>query len=118
VTVSARGRTATFTRKDACGKFTGHNRQIGPVFVGPDGRRVTFGSHGNGTAKLAVKVAGKTVMRRTVYADVTTVRDKRIWDGTDAFFNYCLKGNHELTSSGGRLYCVKSGSTEEFVSFK
>lgn len=29
----------------------------------------------------------------------------KIWEGTDRFFNYCLKKDKELTSQGGRLYC-------------
>lgn len=27
------------------------------------------------------------------------------WQGTDAFWNVCIRGNRDLVSSGGRLYC-------------
>jgi hypothetical protein len=33
----------------------------------------------------------------------------KIWEGTDAFFNYCLKKHKDVISQGGRLYCWSSG---------
>lgn len=30
---------------------------------------------------------------------------RRIWEGSDAFFNYCLMGEGHIRSSGGHLYC-------------
>lgn len=33
-----------------------------------------------------------------------------IWQGTVDFFNYCLKGGKDVSSSGGRLYCDTPGS--------
>jgi hypothetical protein len=35
----------------------------------------------------------------------------RVWQGTDAFVNYCIDGAHVVHSSGGNLYCDRPSST-------
>jgi hypothetical protein len=35
----------------------------------------------------------------------------RIWQGTDAFVNYCIDGTHVVHSSGGNLYCDRPSAT-------
>lgn len=36
---------------------------------------------------------------------------QRIYEGTDAFVNYCIDGNHEIRSLNGRLYCARQTPT-------
>ena len=37
----------------------------------------------------------------------------RIWEGEDAFVNYCINHNKEITSEGGRLGCFTEGSYQD-----
>lgn len=34
---------------------------------------------------------------------------RKVWEGTDEYFNYCIKKGKELFSEGGLLYCWKPG---------
>jgi hypothetical protein len=34
---------------------------------------------------------------------------KTIWEGTDAFVNYCIDHSRPIHSQGGRLYCTTTG---------
>ena len=120
VTVSVRGagRSARFTRTEACGRFSGPSRRLGPLLVGPgDSGTLDFDSYGRGAAQLTVKVGGHVVLRRTVRASKRSIPDRRILEGTDAFFNYCIKGGKELWSYQLRRYCIKPGSSSEAVRF-
>jgi hypothetical protein len=43
---------------------------------------------------------------------------QRIWQGTDEFYNYCLKQSKETTMSGGQLYCTRPGTLSYKTSLK
>ena len=119
VTVRAGGRSATFRRRDACEVFTGVGRTIGGLRT----RRTAYGTIsftalGVGRAGLTIRVGGRVVLRRSVVSRIRSRPDRRIWEGTDAFFNYCIKRNREIHSYGLRLYCIKPGSYSEAVLFR
>lgn len=119
VTVAAGGRRARFTRTDACLLFKGRGRTIGGVRVARNQYgSIDFFSRSRGSARVTVKVGRRTVLRRTVVSRQRSRPDRRVWEGTDAFFNYCLKLDKELFSSGLRLYCIKPGSYSEAVLFR
>jgi hypothetical protein len=70
--------------------------------------------------RMRVRREGETVVNGYVYAwnfrvPPQRARYRRVWQGTDGFFNYCVKKGKELYSQGLRLYCLKpvsSGSPE------
>jgi hypothetical protein len=119
VTVSGAARTARFTRRDACLRFKGRARRLGALRVSQTAYgTLEFSSHGRGSARLTVKVGHRVALRRTVLSSVHSSPDRRVFEGTDAFFNYCLKHNKELFSYQLRLYCIKPGSYSEAVRFR
>jgi len=65
--------------------------------------------------RLTLSYNGGVRVRR--WAAVNTLRTpaKRIWEGTDRFWNYCIRENKDTLSSGGRLYCVEPGSADAWV---
>jgi len=79
---------------------------------------LSFDSLGKGTARLTVRVAGQRALRRAIRTSVHSRPDRRIFEGTDAFINYCINGNHKLYSYHLRLYCIKPGSYREGVLFR
>lgn len=119
VTVTAGGRRARFTRTDACLRFKGAGRVIGGMRVSSNEYGgVDFSSLGRGRATVRVQVNGATVLKRTVISRIRSRPDRRVFDSTDAFFNYCIKGNRELFSYQLRLYCIRPGSYSEAVLFR
>ena len=119
VTVRGGGHTAHFTREDACHRFKGAARRLGALRVSQTAYgTLAFSSYGSGSARLTVKVGRRVVLRRTVLASVASRPDRRIFQGSDAFFNYCLKSGKELFSYQLRLYCIKPGSHSEAVHFR
>lgn len=52
---------------------------------------------------------GTIIAQQTLAASV--IPDKRIYQGTDAFVNYCINGAHPIRSLHLRLYCTKPGLT-------
>lgn len=95
--------------------------------------RVRFASLVRSTKRYAVfyKIKiGEKVVRRGSFRVSTRVRRgkggrevpykvrNRVWRGTDAFFNYCIKGGRELFSKDGRLYCWKSSTRYRIVGYK
>lgn len=55
--------------------------------------------------------------RRWLWIQREDTPSRRIWEGTDAFWNYCVNGGHKTYSSGGWLYCVKPGRHVEYAYF-
>ena len=70
--------------------------------------------------RLTVQRGQRAVLRRWINAWVYVTPTKRFWEGSDAFWNYCIRGNRDILSSGGRLYCVRYRQTDRqvFVSRK
>jgi hypothetical protein len=63
------------------------------------------------TARITMwRVGGPQVFDGT-YASQWAKRPstQTIWQGTDAFINYCINEAVKIYSSGGRLYCLKIG---------
>lgn len=119
VTVSANGRHATFTRDDACARFRGRARTLGGLHVSrSEHGTISFLSLGIGRAQLSVRVGRQVVLRRTVISKVKSRPHRPVWQGTDEFFNYCVKGGKELYSYQLQLYCVRPGSFKEAVLFR
>jgi hypothetical protein len=119
VTVSAGRRAARFIRTNGCGLFRGPGRTVGKLHV----RRTAYGtlsftSRGRGRARLMVRISRRVTLRRTVITRVRSRPDRRIFEGSDAFFNYCIKRNKELFSYRVRLYCIKPGSYSKAVLFR
>jgi hypothetical protein len=82
---------------------------------GGNGPRATFkpGYVSNGTSHLSYKVGWNGRMLSAGYFTVkTTVTEgEEVFQGTDAFVNYCIDQNQEVHSSEGRLYCTRPGYT-------
>ena len=60
------------------------------------------------TGRLGVSVRwnGRVVLRKTITMWSKKIPEQRIWQGTDAFVNFCINKRKTLYSSGGVLYCV------------
>ena len=120
VTVRGAGRTR-LTATDACGRWrqrSGHRpglRVGGTHGALDDGARLRFAptSGRTSTRRYAVTVQwrGRTLARRTVVARVFHQPDRRVWQGTDAFVNYCINRLKRTWSRGGRLFCWRPGYT-------
>jgi hypothetical protein len=66
------------------------------------------------SAKVNGQVFAKGKFRARVKAyrvghNRRAIPDRKVWQFTDEFFNYCIKKGKELFSEGGRLYCWKPG---------
>jgi hypothetical protein len=47
------------------------------------------------------------ILKFRVWTERHWPREEKIWEGSDAFVNYCINKGKEIRSSGGRLYCVR-----------
>lgn len=61
-----------------------------------------------GAIRLELESAGH---RQTLRYQFSQQPGGRIWQGTDAFVNYCIDGPHLVHSSGGNLYCDRPSVT-------
>ncbi len=66
---------------------------------------------GGVTAQITMWKAGGPMIFNRTYASywTKTPNTQIIWQGTDAFVNYCINEVKEIRSSGNRLYCAKIG---------
>jgi hypothetical protein len=58
------------------------------------------------TLSLTGIAAGKRLGTHVIRVSYHNESSKRIWDGTDAFVNYCINHFRPIRSSHGRLYCM------------
>jgi hypothetical protein len=63
--------------------------------------------------RVTVYKADKTVKAMVANSgwEQSSVKDRRIYEGSDEFFNYCINEHKPLRSSHLRLYCVLEGGT-------
>jgi hypothetical protein len=66
---------------------------------------------------VAISFGGQMVRRHLLLVTGVT-KEHLIYEGSDAFVNYCIDGGHELRSSDHRLYCVAGGHDFGHVVFK
>jgi hypothetical protein len=52
---------------------------------------------------------GRKVGRHVLAVRYHNENPKTIWQGTDAFVNYCIDHLRPIHSKGGRLYCTTTG---------
>jgi hypothetical protein len=117
VDVSGAGVSGTGSRQvrvsDVCELVPGQVRlkrtQTAGATIG-SGRSLTvnpdYKVDGRQTYSMSLKVQGKTIR----LARTTTYRASyRVWEGTDEYFNYCVKNlfDVDIIMQDGRRYCVK-----------
>jgi hypothetical protein len=119
VLVSGGLRTARFTRADPCDTFRGRTRRVGGVLVSASGSgRLSFEAT-RGSAMIVVRVGGRVVLHREVFARKITLEDDRtIWDRTAEFIDLCINAGRDIGISGNREYCVVEGQTGTTVAFR
>ena len=66
---------------------------------------------------MLASASGRIIAKRWATAEVSRYRAKRIYEGTDRFFNYCINGGKRIRSKRLRHYCVEPGSTYRSVTF-
>jgi hypothetical protein len=66
--------------------------------------------------KLTVLYDGRLVATRWAEVLAYIIRARRVWEGTDEFWNYCVNEGKRTWSSGGRLYCIRPGSRDRWIS--
>ena len=66
--------------------------------------------------RLTLSYAGRVVARRWAAVGAYRIPSRRVWEGSDRFWNYCIRENKDVFSSGGRLYCIEPGSASRWVS--
>jgi len=60
---------------------------------------------GNHSLSYAVSSAGAVIRHGTLQVAVFGAQTDRIYQGTDAFVNFCINGNKQINSLNHRLYC-------------
>ncbi len=116
VTVAGMGRTRRLFARHFCspwkprkadaGRWLLDGRGGGPAIFRPRLRR-------SGTAIFSYKqLIGRRVAKRGRFRLTTVHRPRRrVWEGTDAFVNFCINGEYTIWSKGGRLFCWKPART-------
>jgi hypothetical protein len=71
----------------------------------------SFSTNGTRTERLTITgyTFGHKVGRHVLAVRYHNENPKTIWQGTDAFVNYCIDHLRTLHSKGGRLYCTTTG---------
>jgi hypothetical protein len=121
VVLSGAGQVRRDRISDVCGNWSSDAEQRFPnLGAYPQAATVTtpasleIGTIGDQTSThaytLTVSVAGKTY-RSAFVASVAHHPTTLVYQGTDAFVNYCIDDTKKIRSLGGRLYCVRPGST-------
>jgi hypothetical protein len=106
---------------DVCGSWPSDGEQRLPTLaVYPEPASLTtpasldIGTTGSQTSThaytLTARVGGRTFTSGLV-ASVVSHPTTLVYQGTDAFVNYCIDDYKKVRSLGGRLYCVRPGST-------
>ena len=127
VKVTSAGRSKTFRLNGWCGRWNKSGARMrhvrvrlfeagdlnGPAWLslaprppaGENGKRVT----------VSVYEGRRRVLRQAFESVWDRVPDRKVWEGTDAFWNYCINGLKTTYSQGGRLYCIDPGTTIKYV---
>lgn len=69
-----------------------------------------------GHGLLTVKRGNKVILRRvlrTQFQYTPGTPSYRVWQGTDAFINYCINGLKQTYSDHLRLYCWHPGTSSD-----
>jgi hypothetical protein len=122
VDVRGSGADSELRSKDVCrlgswrvsGRTPGVSTRTG---VDDSGSTVTFRlvGHINRGYQMVVRVGGrvvKYVLMATVYQHTPTTR---VYQGTDAFVNYCIDQSHTIYSYNHVLFCRRPGSTTQYI---
>ena len=129
INVERQGRRARLVLRDACGRWTRGrvSRQAGLSIARRNATAeflpgLVFRSRGRRTKRIVFAVtvsqAGRRLLRRKLISSVVHEPSERIFEGRDAFVNYCINHNRPIRSRGGRLYCVSPGFTERRVRWR
>jgi hypothetical protein len=118
ITLSGNGFTARLFSADACaGTWRYTNKLPGVGFYDSNtgsGQQIEFTPQGsNDTYRVITKLNGRVVQRLWLQAIYFHTKAKKIWEGTDAFVNYCINGGHTTWSQNLKLYCIQPASTDE-----
>jgi hypothetical protein len=124
-TISITGRGANFiaTTKDECsGKWVqrGHAAGVSTITKQtPNGDAFGFNPHDvNATYSVTVSLNKHVVKRGLLVLDYQHQDPYKVWQGTDAFVNYCINGLHQTYSQNLQLYCWHSGYTNNDMFLK
>jgi hypothetical protein len=66
-----------------------------------DGERLRF--------TYAIAWGDRTLQRGTIIGRTVYRPTHQVWEGSDAFINYCINESQRIRSEGGRLYCWAIG---------
>ena len=128
VLVRGAGRARTLRLDEACGRWAHATSSLpGLLITAGDGagsqaavlHLAASTSAGPGRVFTITVLRGrlrlKTLRVRASYVDHP---DQRVFEGTDAFVNYCINRTKKLYSSHLRLYCIRPGHTDSHVSIR
>jgi hypothetical protein len=90
----------------------GQEEERDGLFVISTGRRTATRHY-----SLTVVHEGQILARKRMAVEVFATPTSLVYEGTDAFVNYCIDGTHKLYSHNLRLYCIRPGHVDRYVSF-
>ena len=111
------GQTRSYRLDEACGEWTGVRaprhfrlrRRAESSTRHPEVELTPKRRRANVSTRYVVTVhQGAKRLRKARFGVRWTYRPgRRIWEGSDAFVNYCINSTARIWSKGGRLYCDK-----------
>lgn len=117
--VSGLGRTLAFTAKHSCLEWEKGRRTANGWKLSEEDYNVLFRPRmGSGRTTFRFKTVwgSKVLSQGNFRVTVTRRRTRRIYEGTDAFFNVCISENRTIKSRNLRLYCTQPGSVNRRIS--
>jgi hypothetical protein len=122
VTVRGHGATSTLRSRDLCTggwRVRGHTPSISTRRKPLTNLATTIEFHSAGPInqvyRVTIRVAGRVVRTAQLQNFYSSTPSTRVWQGTDAFVNYCIDTGQTLYSQHLRLYCIRGGSTHRQV---
>lgn len=112
ISVSSRGRRAAITRNDQCSKRWSNKtdlprggdwslrRYADRVLFVPD-----FQHDGKSRLEFSIRARDVVLAEGTFTVATSITPSRRIYEGADAFVNYCINYSIQIWSDDGRLYC-------------
>lgn len=112
ISVSSRGRRTAITRNDQCSKRWANKTDLprggewslrrfaDRVLFVPD-----FQKSGKSNLEFSIRARDEILVAGRFTIDTSITPSRRIYEGTDAFVNYCINESVRIWSHNGRLYC-------------
>lgn len=112
ISVSSRGRRTAITRNDQCSKRWSNKTDLprgGDWSLRRFADRVLFlpdfQKSGKSRLEFSIRARDEILVEGRFVIETSITPSRRIYEGTDAFVNYCINESVRIWSHNGRLYC-------------